>query len=542
MLFRSQYAYDDLDRLANLSDRSLQANFRIFEPSFGDFGKPWWLPIHVDEQKWEIQERYSFLVGNHEIRAGASLSHDILSEYFAGNADGRYDFDTVADFASGDAARARIFFGNVENPNFDVSQQTVGLYLQDSWSPNHRLTLNYGLRWDATLNPGGIEHVLPEGASIPDDLDNLAPRAGFSWSLDGRSLLRGGAGVFHARTPTLLFFAPYSDTGIFPRFGNAIVAPGDIGYVPLGGPIDNANPPAGLTPSLSHVHPHHEDPRTVRFNLGYEREIGRDLAASLDVVYARGDQLGSSVDANVPAPTRDAWGRPVYSGERLNPAWGTILVRNSLSRSDYAAVTATVRRRFREGIRFQAHYTWSRDRSNDDNERSATGLTLTDPSDPDYDWGRSSRDIPHRFVASGVFALPFDIRLSGILTAQSGSPWTALDPAVGYHGHPGFSIGPHGPQTRAIIGGEVAEINGERSDAWTNLDLRITKGLDLGPARIEALFEVFNLLNAASFRVSGADQQEPRLSDGVTRNPEYGLGASLVGNQRQAQLGLRLAF
>ena len=370
---RVQYAYDDLDRLANLSDRSLQANFRIFEPSFGDFGKPWWLPIHVDEQKWEIQERYSFLVGNHEIRAGASLSHDILSEYFAGNADGRYDFDTVADFASGDAARARIFFGNVENPNFDVSQQTVGLYLQDSWSPNHRLTLNYGLRWDATLNPGGIEHVLPEGASIPDDLDNLAPRAGFSWSLDGRSLLRGGAGVFHARTPTLLFFAPYSDTGIFPRFGNAIVAPGDIGYVPLGGPIDNANPPAGLTPSLSHVHPHHEDPRTVRFNLGYEREIGRDLAASLDVVYARGDQLGSSVDANVPAPTRDAWGRPVYSGERLNPAWGTILVRNSLSRSDYAAVTATVRRRFREGIRFQAHYTWSRDRSNDDNERSATG-------------------------------------------------------------------------------------------------------------------------------------------------------------------------
>ena len=96
--FRVQYAYDDLDRLANLPDSALQANFRIFEPSFGSFGKPWWLPIYVDEAKFEIQERFSFLSGNHEIRLGFDFSQDHLSEYFAGNADGRYDFNDVADF------------------------------------------------------------------------------------------------------------------------------------------------------------------------------------------------------------------------------------------------------------------------------------------------------------------------------------------------------------------------------------------------------------------------------------------------------------
>ena len=191
---------------------------------------------------------------------------------------------------------------------------------------------------------------------------------------------------------------------------------------------------------------------------------------------------------------------------------------------------------------FQAHYTWSRDRSNDDNERSSGDLTLTDPADPDYDWGLSSRDIPHRFVASGVFTLPFDILVSGILTAQSGSPYTALDPAVGFHNHPGFYVGPYGPQTRAVVGGELAPVNGERNDAWTNFDFRLTKRFDLGGAQLEALFEVFNVLSTAAFRVSGSDQQEPVLDDGGTPNPEFGLGSARVGAQRQAQLGLRIVF
>ena len=539
--FRVQYAYDDLDRLANLPGSALQANFRIFEPSFGSFGKPWWLPIYVDERKFEIQERFSFLSGNHEIRLGFDFSQDHLSEYFAGNADGRYDFNDVADFVNGEAARARIFFGDVSNPNFDITQQTLGFYLQDTWSPSARLTLNAGARWDGTFNPSGIEHVLPEGTSIPNDLDNVSPRAGFVYSLDADTILRGGAGIFYGRTPTLLFFSAYSDTGVFPRYGNAVVAPGETGFVPMGGAIDNANPPAGLTPSLSYVHPDFEDPRTTRFNLGFEREVADDLAASLDFVYARGDLLASNVDANTPAPGRDAFGRPVYSSERIDPNFGTILVRDSLARSDYVALTAALRRRFRDGIQFQAHYTWSRDRSNDDNERSSGSLTLTDPSDPDYDWGLSSRDIPHRFVASGVFTLPFDVLASGILTAQSGSPFTALDPRVGFHNHPDFYVGPYGPQTRAVIGGELAPVNGERNEAWTNLDLRITKRFEVGGAQLEALFEVFNVMNAATFRVSGSDQREPTLSDGGP-NPEFGLGAARVGAQRQAQLGLRVIF
>ena len=96
-------------------------------------------------------------------------------------------------------------------------------------------------------------------------------------------------------------------------------------------------------------------------------------------------------------------------------------MRPAPARADYLALTAALRRRFRDGVQFQTHYTWSRDSSNDDNERSGS-LTLTDPTDPDYDWGLSLREHPHRFVTSGVFSLPFDITASGIFTVQSGSP------------------------------------------------------------------------------------------------------------------------
>ena len=540
--FRVQYAYDDLDRLSNLPDDAVQAHIRIFAPSRTSFGKPWWLPILVDERKVEVTNRFSFLRGNHEIRMGFDLNADFLSEYFAGNADGRYDFNTTADFIANRARRARIFFGDVSNPNFDVAQQTLGLYVQDSWSPNRRFTVNLGARWDGTFNPSGVEHVLPEGRGAPDDFDNFSPRLGFALSVDERSVLRGGAGVFYARTPTLLFYSAFTETGVFPRYGNAVVSPGDTGFVPLGGAIDNSNPPDGLTPSLSYLSPDFEDPRTIRANLGYEREIAEDLALSLDLVYARGDSLASNWDANVAAPTPDGYGRPVYSGERIDPAYGPVLVRAPLARSDYRAATIALRRRYGGGAQFQAHYTFSQDRSNDDNERATSALTLTNPFDPDYDWGVSARDIPHRFVASGLFDLPFGFRASGIFTAQSGSPWTALDPEAGYHNHPGFDVGPGESQARAVVDGALVPVNGERNEARMNFDFRLTRRFRFGEVEVEALFEVFNVLNRNTFAVDDGNRRYYYLDDGVTRNPEFGLGGDLVGAQRQAQLGLRFVF
>ena len=93
-----------------------------------------------------------------------------------------------------------------------------------------------------------------------------------------------------------------------------------------------------------------------------------------------------------------------------------------------------------------------------------------------------------------------------------------------------------------MVGGELAPVNGERNAPWTNLDLRLTRRFGFQGGRIEALFEVFNVLNTGAFRVGHADQQEVFENDGLTANPEFGLASALVGAPRQAQLGLRIVF
>ena len=174
-----------------------------------------------------------------------------MSQLFAGSKDGRYDFRSMEAFLDNDASAVRIYFGSVTFPNYDETQDVWGIFAQDSWRPNARLTVNYGLRWGKTDNPSGLEHVFDFARSIPDD-DHISPRLGFTYQLDdeGRAVVRGGYGVFYGRTPTLLFASQVQENGIFPNYGRVTVSPGQVGFVPLGTPIDNENPPRETIPEI----------------------------------------------------------------------------------------------------------------------------------------------------------------------------------------------------------------------------------------------------------------------------------------------------
>ena len=534
--FRIQSADDNLDRLSLRVGTPIEAQVR-FRWNGASVGKFDFLPIFVEESQLQIKNDFSYLFGAHDMKFGVDYSKDDLAQLFAGSRDGRYDFRSAEDFLNNEASAARIWFGDSTYPNYDETQTALAFYGQDSLKRDN-LTMSYGLRYTSTDNPDGLDHIEEDGRQIPDT-QNLAPRFGFALAQDeGRSVLRGGIGFFFGRTPTLLFANQVQANGVPPNYGRITVGPGENGYVPLGSPINNENPPPGITPAISYVDPAFDDAQTVRASVGWERELGSGWSAGVDAVYAEATGLQRNTDWNRQFGGYDEYGRPTWDG-RVREDVAEILVRQSRGESEYQAVTLKVNRRFTGRYQMGAHYTWGKDRDTDSNERSATGVTISDTGNLDYDWGLSNRDVEHRLVVTGMIQLPADFQISGILNYQSGRPYTLIDNGVDFAYC--SSVGWNCPDYRAVMNGVVVGRNTERNESIQTIDLRVGKFFRFGDGmRLDAFVEAFNLLDQHSFNV-GFNQRN--LRNGNVPD-DFGVPSSLssLTRPRQLQIGVRFSF
>ncbi|MFQ5526988.1 MAG: carboxypeptidase regulatory-like domain-containing protein [Thermoanaerobaculia bacterium] len=547
---RLQLSTDNLDRKSQRVGSPFEAQIRVRRDPGGSFslGKFDFLPIFVEEEKLQFQDNFSYLFGNHDLKFGVDYQEDNLAQLFAGSRDGRYDFNTLDDLVANDSSGVRIYFGDVTFPNYDETQTLIGAYAQDTFKPNANLTVNYGLRWGATMNPDNLQHLLPEARDIPDDTDNFEPRLGFTYALggDANAIIRGGFGIFHGRTPSLLFASQVQENGLFPNFGRVFVREGQAGFVPLGQPIDNENPPLDTIPSVGFVDPSFEDAEFTRFNFGYERELGSTgWVGGADLVYAEGDSLQSNVDINR-SLSFDEFGRPQYSSTRPNPNFDEQLTRQSIGRSEYQALTLKVNKRFNGRYQLQAHYTYGEDKDNDSNERSATGVSLSTGGDdrslwnPDYDWGNAERDVKNRIVVSGLVQLPANFRISGIVESRSGRPYDPTDSSFDFPACGFTRLGFDCPNARPVVNGQVLARNSFRNDSIENIDVRVSKFFEFGTDKsVDVFFEVFNLLDDQTFGVCFGftcdDQRDPT-------EPDFGLASSRITNPRVYQLGARFNF
>jgi hypothetical protein len=533
--FRIQSATDNLDRLSKRVGTPIEAQVRFRFASFDSVGKFDFLPIFVEESQLQIKNDFSYLFGAHDMKFGVDYSKDDLAQLFAGSRDGRYDFNSPEDFLSNNANRARIWFGDSTYPNYDETQAALAFYGQDSLKRDN-LTLSYGLRYTSTDNPDGLDHMEPDGRQIPDT-QNLAPRFGFALAQDeGQSVIRGGIGFFFGRTPTLLFANQVQANGVPPNYGRITVRPGQNGYVDLGTPIDNENPPPGIIPAISYVDPAFDDAQTLRASLGWERELGGGWSTGVDVVYAEATGLQRNTDWNRQFAGYDAYGRPMWGG-RVRDDVAEILVRQSRGESEYQAVTLKANRRFTGRYQFGAHYTWGKDRDTDSNERSATGVTISDTGNLDYDWGLSDRDVKHRLVVTGMIQLPADFQISGIVNYQSGYPYTLVDSGFDRVacGFPIFNC----PDPYAVMNGVLVGRNTERNESIQTVDLRVGKFFRFGDGlRLDVFVEAFNLFDQNSFGV-GFGQRN--INNGNVPDT-LGIPSFLTTRPRQLQIGGRFSF
>ncbi len=186
---------------------------------------------------WNIQNSLSWTAGRHNIKLGGRYDQYITNFRPRQQEEGTYgysQFGTSQPGVSGTGhSYASFLLGLVNNATLgkQLAQKDqsryFALFMQDDWKIGKRLTLNYGLRYEAqppwyeplgrvsimdrnTPNPGannllGAMIFAGDGPGriggkrfMQTDLNNFSPRFGFALQLGQATVLRGGYGIFYA--------------------------------------------------------------------------------------------------------------------------------------------------------------------------------------------------------------------------------------------------------------------------------------------------------------------------------------------------------
>ncbi len=572
------------------------------------------LPIPETDTRTQLTDNFTYVFGKHDLKLGVDYNHSTVDQVFRGNSRGVFTFDNFANFVNRAVNRYRQFFGSGA---LSTSVDELAFFAQDTWKVRSNLTLSYGLRWEGQFNPSNEtpNTTFPEGTEeIPDDTRMWAPRIGIAYNPTSKAVIRLWGGFFYSRTPMLLMQPPLNNNGdatggftIDVSTGNALLT--GLFTSPYAGPYDIPFDTSPLpVPASGHVTGsdirrmalEFKNSRTFRTGPLFEYQVTKDTTVSASYTYSFTTHLQRLRDINLapacsvaplvvpalPDAARRAantynglcaMGILVYrtasrardsNGNLLFPGVAANVLTESTGEARYHAFTVAVNKRWSRNFQFQAFYTWSRSESHDDNERDASTRRFYDPFDPDLDFGRSNFDIPHNFVANGVWELPHGIQLSGLLSWRSGAPIDALtgtdsiclpgpSPAapndfnvctavsaqatelirarVGDSNatllRSGNGDGNSSPD-RPFVNGSVLERNAFRQDTFFQTDMRVAKIWRIGERhRIHSFIDMINVFDKDNF-----------ITTNNRVNSATFLDRNVAGTPFLFQLGVKYSF
>ncbi|MGH7510685.1 MAG: TonB-dependent receptor [Gemmatimonadales bacterium] len=553
-------------------------------------GMPFFIPVDAHDYRFQVLDNVSLVSGNHLFKFGAEWNRTGVTQTFRGFGNGRIAFTSVDGFlnyvangnqyveCSDDITNTLVTSSNTascpvgthisgpvalylqqagiggltvdEAGTQTIIQHELALFLQDSWKPRPNLTVNYGLRWEAQIQPGLITPVsdlfyapfigqtvtnsagtfeFPGDGSIPSDYSMLQPRLGIAYDVkgDGRSVVRANAGLYYARIPGLNLASSRSTDGSRGQtiFRNSELTP-ILGPPPAYGDLLPTPPGAPFQPGVFVFDKDFQNPRTFTATLGYEQEIALGLVGGLSYTHARTDNLTRFFNAN------DAvFGSPWATGLAGGNGLGVLTVVQSTAKSRYNGITAELRRSAGSRLQFHLNYTLSFDKSDDDNERDPFTFRYAraDSLEKEYNW--SDRDQRHRFNAWVLAILPGNLYFNNRLSAYSAQPASEICGP----GNAGTGERASLPSQRICPDGHVLQRNTIRRDnGFFSWDIRLSRPFDLGrQGALELIAEVFNVTNSDNFK-------DP-ASGGTFLNFD-GTIRSGLGEPRQFQAGIRYLF
>lgn len=516
----------------------------MFVNGFGILGGDALGPHLYTSQHLQLADSLSISRGPSLFTLGASFHHQPAYEEREENLNGRFDYNSLADYLNNHPRRFQQTF-IIGDTRYRGTIHELGLSANARLELRRDLTLTAGLRWDAQWNPQppSPNPAITQTQKIPNDLLQWQPRLGLAWNPLAKTVVRLSSGIYAAPTPATFFHRVIADNGLETVAADSYFDPQLLALTDAFSPSPHALPavPAGLsTPSalVEGIAPGFRNPDSFQASASVDQELLPKLTLRSGYLYASTWNLQQAIDENLYAPTFNEAGVPVFPTVRPIAGVGRLLVNQPTAHSSYDSLTVSAISQISRRSQLTANYTLSQTHDNNSNLGPYGIASTLNPFDPAADKSYSNLDIRHVFNVNAIFNLPVGFKLNPLLLAHSAPPYTGI---VGFD----TQNDANDFNDRAIVNGKETTRNSFREPAFADLDLRVVKDFTLKGEghHLDLFMDVFNLLGASN-RNFGSEQVS---FYGTPAAPVYSAGqalfapgASRIGGPWEIQFTARL--
>jgi hypothetical protein len=543
--------------------------------SIGNGGTNWF----QFDTTWQGTDSFTWTHGPHTLIFGAELRKLITSRAAVNSPNGQFNFSggftglTQADFLLG--IPISVITPGPELRN-QVAEWRDGFFIVDNWQASKKLTLNLGLRYELPTVPytvNGVATILnpqqtaiiPANAPVPGfkfidpNHKNLAPRIGFAYRLNDKTVVRAGYGIYYNpnQTNTFTFLSANPPFGAIITCTSAATAPP---LISLSAPTPTSA--CGTASIFNIITPNPKLPTQYMNQWSFDLQRGLWDGAALETQYlgSHSTHLDRSYFNNTPYVP----GPGTVNARRPNSLFADIRTIQNDENANYDHLAVILRQRMSHGLSMNMSYTWSH--ALDVTTDSNGGGAPMNPYNWRADYGNSNWDVRHRFVAQLNYSLPFfnsapnafvrsalgGWQTNAIVALQTGFPFNVVqsgDPAntsrnnerpnlVGTasancgDGHLTACIDPTAFAATGFAYGNFGR-NVLFGPGLYNIDFSLFKNFRIRErAAVQFRSEFFNLFNTPAF-------SNPNATFGTT---SFGNITSTKHDNRQIQFALKFLF
>jgi hypothetical protein len=533
-------------------------------------------PQSSGEKVYSVRDDFSTSFeagGRHDIKTGGEWIRYTMDTAWCNNCNGRLNFNVAPpanvqelfpvwnDASTWNLRALSPLVNNYQVAIGDfawaVKRNLFAGWVQDDWAVSNALTLNMGVRYDTDLGGHGESIVFEPWLTgrRPHDLNNFAPRTGFAYQINDRTVMRGGYGLFFTQ---LEADAAHQSQLQIEHVSLTVVNDGrpDFASNPFNGPAPTYeqvlatacdktnNRPGCLRRTVANEIPFgdHDTSYSHMASIGLQRQLGPVMAVESNYVWTGGRKEEYAPNINLTYnPATGANFRFQDVALTPFPDWGLVRAEIMTKRSNYRGWENSFTKRFANRWQANATYTLAWFKDEDPNpftvalDRTGPIATILSPLGfpvaPDIggEYTLAATEQRHRATFNGIWDAGMGFQLSGLYFFGSGERFSTS------WGGDLRNMGAGGSGRLRADGGIVPR-NSLVGEPIHRVDLRLTKRQRIvGRMTIDGMLEVFNIFNHENY-----GSYTTQVSNSAYGRPSF--NANVAYQPRIMQLGFRFAF